>query len=216
MRRLFLSLTVLLPLNAFALNITSLPSGMCPLDVSKPAERSMFEALQGAIQGGNHLVVAFANCDELSALAQNKRDNLMHYGTILEQKTQLDMDRAAYLTMATKMINTNPNLMAQGMAQASAAADQALADGSMEGKGTVQAAAQGVIFQNENVVLLSVLQSHEVGGKRIQVASVAGITLVGKSPVTINLYAPAADPNVASREGDLIVTFAPKLIAANP
>lgn len=217
MRRLLALLILIAPCQAFALLIPSLPAHMCALDVQRPAERVFFDYLQSALQGSNQLAAAFADCDELKQLSTGQRDSVSHYGTILKQNLQLNMSRAEYLSTAETMIASNPNLLGEAMAQAQTATDKAITDNNLSGAGSpMSAISQGVIYKNDNVAVMAVQQTHMVNARPVKVACVAGITLIGTVPVTINLYGPAEEQGIVGKERDAIVTYAPQLLTANP
>lgn len=216
MRRLFCLIALLAPLQALALNVPSLPEGMCALDVNRPAERVVFDYLQDALRGGNQLVAAFADCGELKQLDASQRQGIDHYGTILKQNTNLPLTRAQYLSTASQIVATNPNLMGDAIQQANEQSSAAIEKNNLSGAGTMSAVSQGIVYQDDKQAILAVQQTHQVNGKPVQVACVAGITLLSELPVTVNLYAPAREPNAMAHAKDLLVAYTPKLIAANP
>ena len=80
---------------------------------------------------------------------------------------------------------------------------------------SIVADSNGVLFKNEQMAIIGIKQTNNVGGQSQAVASTAAMTLIGGNPVSVNLYAPAA-ANAFQKSSATLQPFVAELIAANP
>lgn len=211
MRLVALIAALILPVSAMALEVPSLPAGMCALDTSTDAGKLAHDYLTQANQGSNRIVAVFARCDEAK-----KPDVLLHYGTVAEQELpgDVNLSREDYLQTASQMVALNSALTSQATSQAFGAATDAAKANSISAQ-QLTASGSTVLLNGKDVLVIGMKQSHLVDGKPMQVASTAGMTLIGGKPVSVNLYAPAKETDAHTKARDAIAAYIPQLIAAN-
>ena len=207
-----------LPLASFALTLPGLPQNMCPLDASVPAEKVVLDYMTSSNQGTNEVVTVFADCNELKALAAGQRPGLDHYGSVLRQ-TQLSgitSTRAEYLASAKDLYSGSDAMMLSALNSARDINTNGMAANSLSPVSNMNATSKGVLHQDANVVVMGAQQSHSIGGKTITVSSTAGLTLIGSTPVSVNLYAPASEPNASANASASLTNYVAALVKANP
>jgi len=210
---------LLLPTLAQALTMPALPPGMCALDAHVPEQAMVIDYLKNASKGSNELLATFARCDELTAITQKKANAITHFGTVMRQKLdqQIPPDRKAYVTAVAAMLSANGNqLMQTALTGARESAANGTADSGIANPKSIQSSSQGVLFQNDDMVIIGLQQSNNVGGQQVRIASTAAMTLLGGAPVSVNLYAPLGDPNAFQQSTTVLQPFVTQLIAANP
>lgn len=210
---------MVMPAVAGAMNLPPLPAGMCALDEKIPAHAEALSFLRSASAGSNTLVTAFASCDELSAIAAQKGTSITRFGSVMMQTLgqKLPIERKAYTQMAAAMYaKKGQSLTETALTDARAAAAEGTAGGGITEPKAITADAQGVLFKNNDMVIIGMKQNNQVNGKTIAVASTAALTLIGGAPASVNLYAPANAPGSFSQSAATLKPYVTQLVAANP
>lgn len=217
-RLLTVMLCLALPSLAQALSIPALPVGMCLLDEKVTEQATVVKYLRNANAGSNEVLATFARCDELAAIAAKKGDSITHYGAVLRQSLgePLPLARSAYVEAAAAAYRANGGAITE---TALTGAREAVANGTKGSDITnpkaITADSNGVLFKNADMLILGVVQTNSLGNKVSRIASTSALTLVGGSPLSVNLYAPEA-PGVFAQSSATLQPFVTQLVAANP
>jgi hypothetical protein len=217
-RLLTVMLCLALPGLAQALAIPALPAGMCALDEKVSEQATVVNYLRAANAGSNDVLATFARCDELAAIAAKKGTSITHYGAILRQSLgeALPLERSAYIETAALAYSANAAALTE---TALTGAREAVATGTKDSDITnpkaITAANKGVLFKNKDMLILGIRQTNTMGSQTTNVASTTALTLVGGTPISVNLYAPDA-PAAFTQSSNTLQPFVTQLIAANP
>jgi hypothetical protein len=222
---LFLSL---LPSWAWALSVPSLPAGMCPLDAKVAEHAVVIDYLTSANQGSNTVVSSFASCDELAAIAEKKGNGIRHYGAILQQAigAALPYDRKMYVETVASVYGSGAGLTNAALSGVQAAVGAGATNSGTKKADSVDVNNKGIVFKNDKMVIIALKQTNHFAPKNlerlpdankpVEVASTAAMTLIAKTPISVNLYAPAADADAFAKSSATLQPYVAALIAANP
>jgi hypothetical protein len=213
------AIALCVPSLAFAMNVTALPTGMCALNKNNPVEAEVINYLKSANAGSNEVLASFASCSELAAITAKKGSAITHYGAILSQTLgqQLPIDRKAYVeTAATLYAANGASLTETALTGAREAATTGTQGSDIKNPKSMTADSKGILFKNDDMVIIGIKQTNNFGSESHAVASTAAMTLIGGKPVSVNLYAPASDAGAFQKSAATLQPFVATLIAANP
>lgn len=207
------------PLMACATNlkISTLPEGMCALDARIPEQATILSYLSASAAGGNQLVTSFASCNELEAIAAKKAISISHYGSVLQQakSDDLTMDRPTYVASVAKSFGAAEALTKAAMGSVAPAATQGANASGMANPSSIAASSKGVLYNDPRMVIIGMEQTNSFGSQITKVASTAGMTMVGGTPVSVNLYAPLSDKDAFTKSVDALKPFINRMLREN-
>ena len=213
-----LALCVLLPALASATNVP-LPDGMCALDVKVPEEQVIVDYMRNANIGYNQVLAIFAPCDDLDALKAKKTTGLSHYGSVLSQDLHQDipMDRATYLTaVAAAFQQSGAQLTDAATKQSAAGIQTGTKAAGLENPQNVGPASKGIVYQDPRMVMIGMQQTNNFSSGATKVASLTSMTLVGKSPLSVNYYEPLGEDADFGKSKEILMRYTNQIIRANP
>ena len=160
-----------------------LPEGYCQAG-NHQAEAEMMNQMKAALGNTNQLLLAFANCKELSDLRKGKRSTLDNYGQFLAptQKGQVrvlaGLPRSEYIKKIKEQAGHLPDAIKKAEARAKQFNPRLVSTENL-----------GLLDTDPNGVYLGMLMAYkDNAGKSKPVSCILGMTLIKEIPVSINLY----------------------------
>ena len=208
---------MLTPTLANALNVSTLPDGMCALDTKIPEHAVVLTYLNGSRTSGNELVASFASCDELKAIADKKATSISHYGSILKQTPLADItiDRPTYLATIAKTFESTAALTQTAIAGATSAAAQGASASGIATPTSIGAVSKGVLYQDPRMVIIGMEQTNQLGTQTTKVASTAAMTMLSGAPISVNLYAPLTDKEAFAKSTERLKPIINRMVREN-
>lgn len=189
------------------------PSGYCPLSGTNPDEADLLDGLRKANAAQNDMLMAFADCAELTERREGSRKAFSRHGHYLlplsggQVRPMAGTDRGKILGDVEEMV---PKLDRAALKDA---VDTALTNAAGRPLARVK---QGVVARDENAVYIGNVGVFEVDGVETAVAGITGLTVANSLLVSTNLYRPFVDDT----SFDTLVTeqraIARQIVLANP